>query len=436
MMMNQHPTRSVRHHRLLLALASIPFLDCILNQLNNAFQLNVGPFSILQLFRGAILLMFIGACLWILRRDPGGLSRIPLPAVAAFGLLAVVISKELVLTGSIAMTGAIPYGQMIYWLLLWITVSILCTQIEQAEILLKGLAVGAVLTAMSVIVGYFYGGLNYYEDDSIRSSSGWFDTAKMITGVLVTGGVVILYLGRGKKGLMYPLVSLTCFVACILTYARAGTVALGAVLVWLSVWCAIEGRKRRWLSLTRFLGLGLVAALATGMFVPAETLFARWGDIDEGDKAGSGRASFWKVAVTGYVDAETSEQIIGRGYSSMSALLFDNYGADVKHTHNDALDMLLVAGATGGIWLFFLIGHRVARVAKLSLVTTEGAASAAILLTYLCHAQFTGQLWGTDSMTYYMVSLESLYVLGRLQREGKPRVHKYTSAIEAATVAY
>ena len=434
-MMKKHPTKRVQHREILLALASLPLLDCILNQLNNAFQLNVGPLSILQLFRGAIMLVFVISCSWLVSRDPRRLSRIPLPAVAALGLLAVVISKELVLTGTIAMTGAIPYGQMIYWLLLWITVSILCTQVEQAEFLLKGLAVGTVLTAMSVIVGYFYGGLNYYEDDSIRSSSGWFDTAKMITGVLVTGGVVILYLGRRKKGLIYPLVSLSCFVACILTYARAGTVALGVVIVWLFAWCVVEGRKQKWRSLPGFMGLGLVAVLATAMFVPAQTLFARWGDIDEGDKAGSGRASFWKVAVTGYVDAETSEQIIGRGYSSMSALLFDNYGADVKHTHNDALDMLLVAGGAGGIWLLFLIGDRVVRVAKLSLATAEGAASTAILLTYLCHAQFTGQLWGTDSMTYYMVSLESLYVIGRLQKSGESRAYKYDGTLEAAVVA-
>ncbi|MCU1323863.1 MAG: O-antigen ligase family protein [Acidobacteriaceae bacterium] len=433
--MKRLPAGAMRYRKILLALASIPLLDCILNQLNNAFQLNVGPFSILQLFRGAIMVLFIVLCPWLLRRDPGGLSRVPLPAVAALVLLAVVISKELVQTGTIAMTGAIPYGQMIYWLLLWITVSLLCTQVEQAELLLKGLAVGTVLTALSVLVGYVHGGLNYYEDDSIRSSSGWFDTAKMITGVLVTGGVVILYLGRKKKGLTYPLVTLTCFAACVLTYARAGTVALGVVVLWLLIWYAIEGRKQGWFSLSRFIGLGLIAALATAMFVPAETLFARWGDIDEGDKAGSGRASFWKVAVTGYVDGKTSEQIIGRGYSSMSALLFDNYGADVKHTHNDGLDMLLVAGATGGIWLLFLIGDRVVRVSRLSLATPEGAASAAILLTYLCHAQFTGQLWGTDSMTYYMVSLESLYVIGRLHKAKVSLVYRSGSAIGAAIAA-
>ncbi|CAN5674249.1 hypothetical protein BH10ACI4_BH10ACI4_11290 [soil metagenome] len=433
--MRQLPGQAVQHRQILIALASIPLFDCILNQLNNAFQLDIGPFSILQLFRGGIMVLFIILCPWLLRRDPSGLSRIPLPAVAALGMLAVVISKELVLTGTIAMTGAIPYGQMIYWLLLWITVSILCTQTQQAEILLNGLGVGAVLTALSVLVGYVHGGLNYYEDDSIRSSSGWFDTAKMITGVLVTGGVVILYLGRGKKGWIYPLVTLTCFVACVLTYARAGTVALGVVLLWLVLWYAIDGRKRGWFSLSRFIGLGLAAAMVTAMFVPAETLFARWGDIDEGDKAGSGRASFWKVAVTGYVDAKTSEQILGRGYSSMSALLFDNYGADVKHTHNDGLDMLLVAGATGGVWLLFLIGDRVVRVSKLSLGTAEGAASAAVLLTYLCHAQFTGQLWGTDSMTYYMVSLESLYVIGRLHRERAPFASRSDSTVGAALAA-
>ena len=44
--------RSAPHRMLLLSLAAIPSLDCILNQLNNVFQISFGPLSLLQILRG------------------------------------------------------------------------------------------------------------------------------------------------------------------------------------------------------------------------------------------------------------------------------------------------------------------------------------------------------------------------------------------------
>ncbi len=427
--MSTHPP--VEHRSLLYALAAIPFFDCIFNQLNNALHISFGPLSMLQVLRGYLVVVFAAIALWVVLKDASRLKRIPLPALGALLLIAMASTKELVVTGTLAMPSLGAYGQMAYWVFFWIVVSMLCREPEQAEIILRGLAVGAMATAVSVLLGFVFGGLNYYQDDAVDSSAGWFDTAKMITGVLVTGGVVLLYLGRHKRGWLYPLLACTCFIACVLTYARAGSVALAAVLLWLPLWLLLFGRgcKKQWIG--KFLILALLAGALVPVAVGTDKLFARWSDVQEGDKAGSGRATFWKVAADGYMDGTPAEQAIGHGYSSMSDLLFLNYGADIKHTHNDMLDMLLVAGAAGAAWLLFFAGTLAWRILRTSIASVEGGAGVAILLAYLLHGQFTGQLWGTDAMSYYTLSLACLYTIA----QGSARAPKALPRLGAAQSA-
>jgi hypothetical protein len=405
--------RSTPHRVLLLSLAAIPSLDCILNQLNNVFQISFGPLSLLQILRGYFVVLFVAISAWFLLKERDGLKRIPVVAVAAFLLIAMAVTKELVTTGSLSMGSLGAYGQMAYWVSFWITVSLVCRKPEQAEIILWGLGVGATLTALSVVAGLFLGGLNYYEDDAVHSSAGWFDTSKYITGVLVCGGVTLLYLGRKRKGWLCPLLAALCFAACVITYARAGAVALGAVLIWLPIWWIAFGHRgqRQWLN--RFLVLLVLAGMVAPLVVKTDTLFARWGDFDDSDKAGSGRASFWKIAADSYVDATPTQQAIGNGFNAMSEMLFLTTGSDIKHAHNDMLDMLLVGGIVGAGWLLSLIGTLAWRILRTSLYSIEGAAGTAILLAYVLHGQFTGQLWSTDAMSYYTLSLSCLYVLGQ-----------------------
>jgi O-antigen ligase len=137
-------------------------------------------------------------------------------------------------------------------------------------------------------------------------------------------------------------------------------------------------------------------------------LLARWSDVGKFDKAGSGRATFWKVAVNAYVAEDLPQQTFGIGYKAMSEMLFRDYGDDIKHTHNDMLDLLLVGGFAGAIWLVSLVGAFAWRAVLASPRSTTGAAAVAIFLAYLCHSQLTGQIWGTDAMTYYTVSLTCL----------------------------
>ncbi len=99
------------HRTLLVVLATIPSFDCLVNQLNNAFQISFGPLSLLQVLRGDVVVVFMVVTAWSLLRDRSGVRRIPLPAVAALLLIGMAITKEFVLTGALSMQVLAPTGR-------------------------------------------------------------------------------------------------------------------------------------------------------------------------------------------------------------------------------------------------------------------------------------------------------------------------------------
>lgn len=395
-----------------IALACIPTVDCAIDQLANGFHLSFGSISVLQLIRAVFVIGFILIIAITISRKPNRLRRIPLPATGALILLGVMLSKQWLVTGTIEPETYVAYGQMAYWVLLWITVAVTCVSSEEAMLMLYGLASGALLTALSVIAGCAFGGLNYYQEELAFASSGWFNTAKMITGILVCGSAVLVYLGRGgRKPWIYGSLSALCGASVLLTFARAGALALFMVVLWFVIWVAYRRGVAQWHALKWFLGLVLLVSLLAPAVVGPRVMFTRWTDLTEGERAGSGRAAIWAISVDTFKEATLPTQLLGSGYQSMSEHLYGQYGEDVKHTHNDALDMLLVGGVLGLAWLAAFICTWVVRISAIDPWGLEGAAAIAVLIDYLCHAEATGQLWGTDVMTYYVLALTSFTVI-------------------------
>jgi hypothetical protein len=420
---------TTRRNRVALGIAALPTIDCIVNQCNNAFHLGASNFSSLQIFRSGLLLVLAFTCGTKILAHPDRIRRLPPAAVAGMLLLLIVLSVGLLRDGQLLLVNLSTYGQMLYWLLLWSTAAVSIESHEDAYLVLRGLAIGAVLTAASVFAGLLFGATNFYEGEVGLSSAGWFETAKMISGILVAGGALSLYLGSRKQGWFWPVAALLCFGACVLTYARAGSVALACVLCWLVCWQLMfsVASARRWLR--RFFVLAAVAGTFAVLFLPARALFARWDGLrDQGDAAGSGRATFWRIAVDAYETSPASEQLVGRGYHEMSEMLFREYGDDIKHTHDDALDLLLVAGVPGVLWLVLFVGSLALQVHRSGPGREEGATSMAILLTFLCHSVLTGQIWGTDGMTYYTLSL---CMLLRMSSRGSVRKKSWLGTWEA-----
>ena len=83
---------------------------------------------------------------------------------------------------------------------------------------------GALATASSVYLGFLFGTRQYYGANAVTSSAGWFDTAKMITGILIAGGIPLFYAGKQERPWLYTLLLLH---GCGSHLCRAGWVALG-----------------------------------------------------------------------------------------------------------------------------------------------------------------------------------------------------------------
>jgi len=348
---------------LVYALSALPLFNCIANQLNNTLHPNIGPLSLLQAINGPLLLLFVIALVWLYLKKASSLWSLRLPIPGVVLLIGIACTEELVRTGTLSMASLAPYGQLLYCVCLSGVVAVLCSQPRLRSRRKAD-----------------------YGADAVLSSAGWFDTAKMITGILITGGIVLIYLGRNRYTVLCALLASFCFSACILTYARAGWVAVGGVLAWLIIWAALFAFNRlkcRWL--VPFFTLCLVAGAAIPAVVGVERLMSRWTDVGQGEQAGSGRATFWKIAYDQYLDAPAAQQAFGRGYSSMADMLFREYGMDIRHTHNDLLDMLTVAGLCGAAWLLLLLATLTRQVIRSSIGSIEGAATLAILITYALH---------------------------------------------------
>ena len=404
---------------LIYMLAALPTFDCILNQINNAFEIQIGGLTLLQMVRGYLLFVLLLILLWHFMQDRLNFTGMHVLGLGGLGVIAVALTKELLLTGSVAMPSLGAYGQLGYWLVIGMTVAGLCRSRTDAKVFLLGLACGAIATSLSIVIGHFAGGLNPYEDDGVDASAGWFHTAKTITGVLLTGFIVLLYLGRQSKKWIATLLATLCAVACVMTYARAGLVAMGLVIAFFVCWKVFFGRgvAGQWLS--KMLLIILLGSLCTPILIRSDSWVSRWQDIQDPDKAGSGRATFWRVAIDAYANAAPSEHILGFGYAGMAETLLHDYGEDIKHTHNDFLDSMLVGGFLGMGWLLSWFLYLIGKSLSLSISTCEGAVALAIVMVYLCHAQFTGQLFGTDSMSYYVTALAALFHLDSLRKKNE-----------------
>jgi O-antigen ligase len=304
----------------------------------------------------------------------------------------------------------IPYVQMAYWVTVWYAAQVWIRDGSNARTVLKGLMTGAVITAASVCYAYMAGVDNsVYEIEGVKASSGFFVSGKGIAGTLVVGGLTAAYLGIARRPWRYAFAAVFCFGACVLTYARAGFVALCLTLLWLVIWATLfhfhsEGRWVRRLVVVACVGAAL---LITNIGVT--DLSRRWSDLKDPNRAGSGRLQIWAAAAESFSQATVTEQFAGRGYEGMVDVIEGKIGNRI-HTHNDVLDMLVMGGMMGIVVLLLVFGTLAAQIVRAPTRCPEFAAAAAVLLGCVCQAILTGQLFMPDVMTYYVLAITALLV--------------------------
>lgn len=416
---NRHPG-----HKALLFLAALPVLDPVINQINGIHPVSIGPLSILQVLRGAVLMLALGMTVMAPHTLSGPAKVVRRVAIAIGLCLCIFAFHESFAWGALPLGSLVAYSQIVYWLVMWTLAAAWIADARQARMVITGLVAGAVVTAGSVLYGYVIGVTTVYSAQGVSASAGWFTSGKGISGTLLSGALLAAYLGR--NGNWWPtLLALVCLGASFLTYARAGMVALAVTLCWLLFW-TVKTRSTGTSAWARRLILCAACAVAVVVFAVGTTdLTQRWSDVGNPSQAGSGRLVIWRAALDSFLGGGASEQMLGRGYTGMVELINMAIGLPI-HTHNDVLDMLTVGGILGLCVLALLAVGLIAQVRTVPIAAPEFAVAIALLLVLWCQGFFTGQMFMPDIMTFYLLGISAV-----LAHADAPRPRRRRPSVDA-----
>jgi len=407
--LSEAPDPRARRGRIgIFLLAILAVIDPIVNQINNVYELAIGPLSLLQATRGVVLI----AVVWIAAMLPpnqGRVARMVSRITLAIGAGVAVIAINDTLWSGLEVSNLVAYVQIAYWLTIWYVGVRAITDAASALIVAKGLVVGAAITGASVYYGYITGAAleTIYGQAGVEASAGWFISAKGIAGSLIAGALLAAYLGYRRYPWTSLLLALFCMGASFLTYARSGLVAMCAALVWLFMWSMRSRFNLRASWASRLLLASLCGAIILAASVGTDDLVTRWADLDDPDKAGSGRLQLWSVAARSFINGSLGEKLFGRGFQGMLDMVYASLGIAI-HTHNDLLDMLVVGGVLGVIVLGLMFAGLVVQIRAARSSSPEFAVAVAILLVLGCQAFFTGQLFLPDVMTFYLLAITAV----------------------------
>ena len=384
--------------------AIIPLLDMVLAQVQSQWVPRIGPLSLAQLSHGIIMLAMSVLVFARLRYFPARYRFMLIPMACLAGSIFLSLACGL-LNGRMTLEDLVAAFQVIYWLVLWLGIFVCCRDRRDCVLVLKGVVVAGIYGAVSVTFLYLRAGKEGSHYTGIVASAAGLNTAKGLAGIIATAGLVALWLFRERWRLSGAFVFFMCLAAVVLTYQRAGLAATGVAVLWLALWRASARWKRTGEKLAA--NPVLIAAaviLVIALTVGTADLEARWDDISDPQKAGSGRITFWRVALAHYAVLDWPAQVSGIGYSRMADALERKYGARI-HTHSDPLDVLLMFGAAG-ILSWLLLNVAILRMIAASRADpSRFAVALAIYLVMLCESLLTGQMLGPHVMAFYALAI-------------------------------
>jgi hypothetical protein len=408
----------------IILLCALPFIDTIIAQLHNGLHLSAGDFSLPQVVHGGLLLVA-----WVYIINAGRknvLTRSIYPAAFIILLLFTAVSVRSIATaGEFQFSAIVMPLQVVYWCTMWILATQICTTNRISWKVLNAYAFASLITAMSVVWGYM-SGLNTAVY-GIRASSGLFTSGKGIAGMLAAAAFIFAYLSVKAGRKTYLLFAALCTAATYLTYARAGLVAMGVAAVWASAWAVIRTGPSKWIR--RFVVLLSVSLAAVITVVGVKDLEHRWEDLNEGDKAGSGRVGLWAVAWNTFANGTPSQQLFGIGIEGMLNMTYESKAHIAIHTHSDLFDLLTIGGFAGILALLTLPASIVALGRLLHSGLAEYGLFWCIAFIMAGQGLLTGQFFLPEAMTIYLISMTAAAVHGAtlfasdVQRGFLPRRH-------------
>jgi hypothetical protein len=398
----------VRERRFgVILLCALPFIDTIIAQLHNGLHLSAGDFSLPQVVHGGLLLV---AWLYIINAGRKNvLTRRVYPSAFIILLFFTAVSVR-----SIANAGAFNFSaivmplQVVYWCTMWILTTQICTTHRISWKVLNAYAFASLITAMSVFWGYM-SGLNTAVY-GIRASSGLFSSGKGIAGMLAAAAFIFAYLSMKVGRKTYLLFAALCTAAAYLTYARAGLVAMGIAAVWASAWAVIRTGPSKWIR--RFVVLLAVSIVGVILVVGVKDMEHRWQDLNEGDKAGSGRILLWTLAWNFFTNGSPSQQLFGIGIDGMLNMTYASKAHIAIHTHSDLFDLITIGGFAGILTLLTIPASIVALGRLLHSGIAEYGLFWCIAWIMAGQGLLTGQFFLPEAMTIYLVTMTAAAVHG------------------------
>jgi len=385
-------------------LALIPVFDALLNQLSTA-DILLGPLSVLQALRGAEIVLLLILGIWAIAYRPRIDRAFVGLSVASVAAAACILLSEVRNYGSMEFGSLIGVVQLAYVFILWLAVSTLARKPEDCRTVLVGIAVGALISAISVLITFIrqdritaaYGG--------VVATSGLFFSAKYLIGGWIVGGFIWMYLPLRRFHALGIAAAGLCFLALFATYNRTGQLCLAASVAWACYWYwrhAERGPETRWAR--QLLILSAISVVAFLLFVGTTDIAQRWSDLADRDTAGSGRLLLWTVATMWALDTSPANLLSGTGFRGMYDVMETATGLRI-HTHSDIFDMLMISGVIGLV-MYLLLVRNFHRIVQRQLRSSSAhAIGVTALVTFLLSSALTGQITQPTAMTTYILAI-------------------------------
>ncbi|HEX42396.1 MAG TPA: hypothetical protein ENN81_10115 [Phycisphaerales bacterium] len=409
----------------LMVLAVVAVLNPSITQAGYYFfPSGIAGMSLMQLFQGVFFLVVLATLPFLLPLWHGYASLFARLLLAFTFVLGLVYFR-----GEI--TGKIPsqqvraeqiyYFKVIFALTVWLYVSLVIRNSDDARQLLYCIVIGSSLCA--VVILYFYitgrGQVRSYLYAGVIATRGAEGVSgKATLGYLLTSIWATLYLLINFKKPWLLLPALLLLAASFVMYDRSSQVAFvlsGAWLVGWGIFVTKNRHKRNRLML--FIVFLVVVATVYFSRVGFDQLMRRWTyDFSRGE-IGSGRSTFWISSLDWLKsEADWADFLFGMGYGQMVQRMASAAGIWV-HTHSDLFDLLLIAGVLG-LFLLALLYYTLMKIALIrDKTSSEFSVMVAVFISYAAMSCLTGQFGAPHAMFTIMSVLWCL----RLQCESLDR---------------
>ena len=393
-----------------MMLLGVPLCEMVCGQIQGLWAPRIGPLSLAQAYHCIMLCVVCFYLVSCLRRR----AERPLVVdvcIAIFLLTAGVSTTMSLRHNSHLSEDIIAFSQILYWILMWLIYAAECSTAEGRRLVLTGVFAAGVYMAISVVILFVVGGEAYSRYEGVGASFGGFSTAKSLGGILCVAALLSLRVRSPSWQATLLCVSIS---ALLLTYQRAGQLAMLAAILWM-VGVRVVSRMKGSLLSSRSIVAFTCALLVGAAFIDTEALTQRWNnaDITLGDKAGSGRLGLWTDALRAFETMNWPRKMLGVGYSGMrEAMRDEGMGGNRKHTHSDVLDILLAFGCLGMLGWIAVHYAMIQTVRARMRTSTEYLVGGAVYIVFFVESLVTGQVFGPATMIVYLGAITALCRVG------------------------